>query len=143
MLPRILDNLPVAIPQIRDDGGTASKRYERGFTVGRVEVQYNFPLIEHQYSVAANIWETVSMSRCKLCYLNSSCKDHNVEDEASCDMISCTALPSYCCFLPAKVFGALPTKHPCMQAIISADTRKCLGTIFMQRLSANSSLYVG
>lgn len=36
---RILDNLPVAIPQIRDDGGTTSKRYERGFTVGRLEVQ--------------------------------------------------------------------------------------------------------
>ena len=35
---RILDNLPVAIPQIRDDGGTTSKRYERGFTVGRLEV---------------------------------------------------------------------------------------------------------
>lgn len=36
---RILDNLPVAIPQMRDDGGTPSKRYERGFTVGRLEVQ--------------------------------------------------------------------------------------------------------
>lgn len=36
---RILDNLPVAIPQMRDDGGTPSKRYERGFTVGHLEVQ--------------------------------------------------------------------------------------------------------
>ena len=38
LMHRILDNLPVAIPQIRDDGGTPSKRYERGFTVGRFEV---------------------------------------------------------------------------------------------------------
>lgn len=35
---RILDNLPVAIPQIRDDSGSDVKRYERGFPVGRVEV---------------------------------------------------------------------------------------------------------
>ena len=35
---RILDNLPVAIPQIRDDSGSNVKRYERGFPVGRVEV---------------------------------------------------------------------------------------------------------
>ena len=35
---RILDNLPVAIPQIRDDSGSNVKRYERGFPVGRTEV---------------------------------------------------------------------------------------------------------
>lgn len=37
-LCRILDNLPVAISQIRDDSGSGVKRYERGFPVGRVEV---------------------------------------------------------------------------------------------------------
>ena len=36
---RILDNLPVAIPQIRDDSGSNVKRYERGFPVGRTEVR--------------------------------------------------------------------------------------------------------
>ncbi len=35
---RILDNLPVAIPQIRDDSGSNVKRYERGFPIGRIEV---------------------------------------------------------------------------------------------------------
>lgn len=35
---RILDNLPVAISQIRDDSGSDVKRYERGFPIGRVEV---------------------------------------------------------------------------------------------------------
>lgn len=43
----ILDNLPVAIPQIRDDGGTTSKRYERGFTVGRMEDDGTMSLHNH------------------------------------------------------------------------------------------------
>ena len=36
---RILDNLPVAISKVRDDGGQPVKMYERGFPVGAALVR--------------------------------------------------------------------------------------------------------
>lgn len=43
----ILDNLPVAIPQIRDDSGSNVKRYERGFPIGRIEDDGKLSLHNH------------------------------------------------------------------------------------------------